>query len=216
MIKKIGNKGLILAAFAIVTTSAIAFTFAMTNDKIENAKQQQLLMTLNQLVPASSHNNLLHDDCVVISPDPLLNNEGQRAYRARMEGQNVAVLIETTAADGYSGDIDILVAIDDEQTVLGARVLNHKETPGLGDKIDLRISDWILSFSGQKYSQDTHARWAVKKDGGQFDQFTGATITPRAVVKAVAKAAEYTNNNIEFLFNTPSNCYDANTNGRSE
>ncbi|GLR69637.1 electron transport complex subunit RsxG [Agaribacter marinus] len=206
IVKMMSKKGLTLAIFSVITTGIIAGTFALTKDKIDDAKQRQLRLTLNELVPATSHNNALHKDCIIVSADPNLDNAPQHVYRARFDEQNVAIIIETTAPDGYSGDIDILVAVDSKSTVLGARVLSHKETPGLGDKIELRISDWILDFTGVEFSTSVKDRWKVKKDGGQFDQFTGATITPRAVVSAIAKAAEYVNENTDKLFTAPSNC----------
>ncbi|HIE5254938.1 TPA: electron transport complex subunit RsxG, partial [Serratia marcescens] len=114
-----------------------------------------------------------------------------RLYLARKNGQPTAAALETTAPDGYSGAIKLLVGADFNGTVLGTRVIEHHETPGLGDKIELRISDWISFFSGKKIEGPDDKRWAVKKDGGMFDQFTGATITPRAVVNAVRRTALY-------------------------
>jgi electron transport complex protein RnfG len=117
--------------------------------------------------------------------------------------------METTAPNGYNGAIDLVVAIDTQNMVLGARVVEHKETPGLGDKVDLRISDWILGFTNIIFEEQRQDRWQVKKDGGQFDQFTGATITPRAVVNAIKNAAIYGQTNMQSLFDLPSNCLSA-------
>ena len=116
--------------------------------------------------------------------------------RAAIQGEQeiakpVAAVLEATAPDGYSGAIQLLVGADFNGTVLGTRVTEHHETPGLGDKIELRLSDWITHFAGKKISGADDANWAVKKDGGDFDQFTGATITPRAVVNAVKRAGLY-------------------------
>jgi electron transport complex protein RnfG len=201
-----GKNGGILGIFALLTTALIAITFYATKDTIALAKEQQLLGVLNELVPESAHDNQLHTDCIIVSPDPLLGDQSQRIFRARNANERVALIIETTAPDGYSGNIELVVAIDTKQTVLGARVLEHKETPGLGDKIDLRVSDWILSFTGVSYSEQTEARWQVKKDGGQFDQFTGATITPRAVINAVKNAVIYVNQNQQTLYESAANC----------
>ncbi|WP_395342306.1 electron transport complex subunit RsxG [Ningiella sp. W23] len=205
----IGKNGVILAAFALVTTALIALTFGATRDKIEAEKEKQLLSVLNELVPEDAHDNELHLDCIIVTGDELLGTdtgETQRIFRARMNQQPVAAIVETTAPNGYSGDIDLVVAVDAENTSLGARVVEHKETPGLGDKIDLRVSDWILSFSGVSYSERSEQRWQVKKDGGQFDQFTGATITPRAVVDAVKNTVIYVSKHQQTIFETPSNC----------
>lgn len=202
----IGTNGLILGGFALVSTSIIAIVFLLTEQRIEQAKERQLLSTLNQVVDKSLHDNELHLDCIKVPNDLLLGDKPQRVFRSRLNGENTALIIETTAPDGYSGAIDLVVAIDTKQTVLGARVINHKETPGLGDKIELRISDWILSFAQVDYTEALADTWQVKKDGGQFDQFTGATITPRSVVTAVKKAAIYGQTNMQQLFDTPANC----------
>lgn len=206
MNKLVGTNGLILGAFALVTTSLIAITYAFTDERIEQAKERQLLGTLNQVVSEQMHDNELHLDCINVSPHELLGGSVQRVFRSRLQGRNTALVIETTAVDGYSGNIDLVVAIDTNHTVLGARVIDHRETPGLGDKIELRISDWILGFENKKFSDGTLDSWQVKKDGGQFDQFTGATITPRAVVNAVKSTAIYGHTYQDQLFSSPSNC----------
>lgn len=215
MKKMIQKNGLILGGFALVTTSVIAITFGFTHERIEQAKEQQLLSTLNQVVDTSMHDNQLHLDCLIVAPDDLLGNLPQRVFRSRLAGSNTALIIETTAPDGYSGAIKLVVAINNGNTVLGARVIEHKETPGLGDKIELRVNDWILGFDNAKYEDEFVNRWQVKKDGGQFDQFTGATITPRSVVNAIKNAAIYGQTNMQQLFSTPSNCTKATTNQSS-
>ena len=206
MRKIIQKNGLILGGFALVTTSVIALTFSFTHERIEQAKERQLLSTLNQVIDKSMHDNQLHLDCIIVVPNALLGSKSQRVFRSRLKGNNTALIIEATAPDGYSGAINLVVALDTNQTVLGARVVGHKETPGLGDKVELRISDWILDFDNVKYDEETIQRWQVKKDGGQFDQFTGATITPRSVVKAIKNAATYGQANMQQLFSMPSNC----------
>ncbi|MGB3727049.1 MAG: electron transport complex subunit RsxG [Glaciecola sp.] len=206
MIKAIQKNGLILGAFALVTTSIIAVTYSLTHERIDAAKERQLLGTLNQVVVPSLHDNQLHIDCIRVDNSELLGKADQRVFRARLQQTNTALIIETTAPNGYSGAIDMVVAVDTNMNVLGTRVVAHKETPGLGDKIDLRISDWILSFNNVPYNEAVKDRWQVKKDGGRFDQFTGATITPRAVVSAAAKAAEFAQQNMDTLFSRPANC----------
>lgn len=158
-----------------------------------------MLSTLNKLIPPNSYNNELSSDCVVVEHE-LLGQNPARLYRARLNNAPVALAVEVVTPEGYSGNIKILTALIEQQTVGGARVLNHKETPGLGDKIDERVSDWINSFQSLPAAQVQQSMWAVKKDGGQFDQFTGATITPRAVVNAVGNGVTFMQQHWETAF----------------
>ena len=200
MKKSMAQNGLILAAFAVVTTGLIGLTFSGTEQSIEAQQQKKLLSILNAIIPTETYDNSIQHDCAIMqSPEWLGSDESQHVYRARKGEQLVATAIETIAPDGYSGKIKLVVGVTGSGTVSGVRVLEHKETPGLGDKIDLRVSDWILSFDNQSYNQDRETRWAVRKDGGQFDQFTGATITPRAVVKAVKHAVIFSQQQWESL-----------------
>jgi electron transport complex protein RnfG len=205
------KNGLILAVFAIVATGLIALTYFGTKDQIALQQQQKLLSILNAVIDESSYDNAIQLDCTLVTSSELLgSDEPQHIYRATKQGQAVAAAIETTAPDGYSGKIQLVVGITSSQAgsakVAGVRVLEHKETPGLGDKIDLRISNWVLDFNNQIYNADIATNWAVKKDGGQFDQFTGATITPRAVVNAVKLSAEYYIANQAAIFKAPNAC----------
>lgn len=205
------KNGLILAVFAIVTTGLIALTYFGTKDQIALQQQQKLLSILNEVIDESSYDNAIQLDCALVTSSELLgSDQPQHIYRATKQGQAVAAAIETTAPDGYSGKIQLVVGITSSQAgsakVAGVRVLEHKETPGLGDKIDLRISNWVLDFDNQIYNADMATNWAVKKDGGQFDQFTGATITPRAVVSAVKLSVEYYIANQAAIFKAPNAC----------
>src|SRR5690606_12985005 len=130
-----------------------------------------------QIVSDDMHDNPLLEDSIEIQPDALLGHrEASHVYRARMAGEPVAVILEAIAPDGYSGDIKLLVAIRADGTINGVRVLAHKETPGLGDYIDITHGPWIRQFDNQSLSSRTKAQWKVKKDGGQFDYMVGATI----------------------------------------
>jgi len=205
------KNGLILAIFAIITTGLIALTFFGTKDQIALQQQQKLLSILNAVIDENSYDNTIQLDCALVtSAEWLGSDQPQHIYRATKQGQAVAVAIKTTAPDGYSGKIQLVVGITrsqaDSATVTGVRVLEHKETPGLGDKIDLRISNWVLDFDNQTYNAEIATNWAVKKDGGQFDQFTGATITPRAVVNAVKLSAEYYLANQDAIFKAANSC----------
>lgn len=213
--KSIIKNGLVLGAFALVTTALIALTNEGTKDTIAAQQQQKLMSILNAIVDQSSYDNQIQQDCVMVQDSQLLgSNEPQRAHLARLSGQPVAAAIETIAPDGYSGKIELVVGVRGGGEVTGVRVLNHKETPGLGDKIDLRISDWILSFDGERLDQESAASWAVQKDGGKFDQFTGATITPRAVVNAVKNTVTYYQQHGEQMFLLENQC--ASTDAPSE
>lgn len=209
--KTMTKNGLILGFFAVLTTGLIALTYFGTRDQIAVQQQQKLLQILNAVIDENSYDNAIELDCaLVISKKLLGSQESQHIYRATAQGQAVAVAIETTAPDGYSGKIQLVVGLSSSQAdsaiITGVRVLEHRETPGLGDKIDLRISNWILDFNNQLYSADVASNWAVKKDGGQFDQFTGATITPRAVVNAVKLSAEYYIANQSAIFKASNEC----------
>lgn len=206
MFQSIGKNGALLAAFALATTSLIGITHLLTKDRIAAQQAMKLKQTLNEVIPPQLYDNTLLDDCIEV-PDPAQGHKiMQRVYRARLDGMPVALAIESTAPNGYSGDIHSIVGVDTQGEVLGVRVLDHKETPGLGDKVDLAVSDWILSFTGKHYTEDNTTQWQVKKDGGQFDQFTGATITPRAVVGNVASTLAYVVANQEALFAQPAQC----------
>jgi Na+-translocating ferredoxin:NAD+ oxidoreductase subunit G len=182
----------VLGMFAIVTVGVLAITQQATAPHIIAAERAAKTRTLSQLLPAGSFDNHLQDSPVLLAADPLLGTHSSKnAYLATLNGQPRAVILQVTAAEGYGGAIELLVAISTEGRLIGTRVLKHKETPGLGDKIELAKSAWIRTFDGKSLSNLEAAGWAVKKDHGQFDQFAGATITPRAVVKAVHQALQY-------------------------
>ncbi|GLS84426.1 electron transport complex subunit RsxG [Paraferrimonas haliotis] len=186
------KNGLILAGFALVTTFVVSLTFQGTKAKIAQQQQQELVKVLSQIIPDDNYDSPLYQHCVQVSSEQFLGTAStQRAFIASKNNEPVAMAIETTAPDGYSGDIHLIVGIDKQGKVLGVRTLSHQETPGLGDHIELRKSDWVESFKGRVLSGQKDPRWAVKKDGGSFDQFTGATITPRAYVKAVKNTLIY-------------------------
>lgn len=186
------QNSLVLGLFAVVTVGLVAITQQATVSRILAAERAAKSQTLSQLLPAGSFDNLLQDSQIQLAADPLLGTHNAKAaYLATLKGVPSAVILQVSAAEGYSGAIHLLVAISAQGRVIGVRVLKHKETPGLGDKIELAKSAWIRSFDGKSLTDPDAAGWAVKKDLGQFDQFAGATITPRAVVKAVHQALQY-------------------------
>lgn len=190
----------ILLLFTVLGTGLVAFTFDSTRDVIEANARAALLANLHTLVPAQRHDNDLVEDTLQVRDALLGSNEAVTAYRARKDGQPVAVILTAVAPDGYSGNIRLLVAVNADGTLAGVRVTAHRETPGLGDWIEADRSDWITRFTGRSLRDPAAKDWAVRKDGGAFDQFTGATITPRAVVKAVKKALIYFERNRQSLF----------------
>ncbi|KKO49205.1 electron transporter RnfG [Arsukibacterium sp. MJ3] len=206
MITPISKNALLLALVALVCVAILGLVNQLAQPKIAEQQLANKLAILNDVLPQNSASASLLADCILVTNLPLLGRPTPQAiYRLRDEQGISAFVIETTAPDGYSGNIDLIVAVTPEGTILGSRVLNHQETPGLGDKIERRRSDWIDSFSQKQVSSSNEARWAVKKDGGQFDQFTGATITPRAIVKAIYNAGMLVLQQPE-LANRPANC----------
>ena len=207
MFTGISRNGLILGAFTLATTLLITLTFWLTKPVIEQQQQQKLLQTLSEVMPASQWDNDLANNCALVS-EPLLGVGAHKVYRAWLGDEPSGLILESTTPQGYSGNIKYLVSILDNHTIGGVRVLAHKETPGLGDKIELRISDWILTFSGKSILDTEGTNWAVKKDGGRFDQFTGATITPRAIIKGVKDTTLWASENYEEIFAAPNDCAD--------
>ncbi|MBS0908231.1 electron transport complex subunit RsxG [Tatumella sp. JGM118] len=191
MLDTIRKNGITLAVFAAVTTGMTAVINLVTKPTVEHQMALEQKTLLDQVVPPSLYNNKLQQECYIVRNPALGNMDPHHLYLARKDGKPVAVALETTAPDGYSGNIQMLVGADFQGKVLGVRVTEQHETPGLGDKIELRISDWITHFSGVVLHGADDKHFAVKKDGGDFDQFTGATITPRAVVNATKRTTLY-------------------------
>jgi electron transport complex protein RnfG len=185
LIKKMIQTAVILTIFAVLGGGLVAFSFQMTQKQIKANERAAFLSSLNALIPPEQYDNNLLTDIHEVQNGILLGINALMIYRARKDGQPVAAVLAPIIVNGYNGDIHLLVGIDYEGVLLGVRVIFHKETPGLGDGIDLRRSDWILTFNGRSLTNPNEAGWFVQRDGGVFDQLTGATITPRAIVKAV-------------------------------
>ena len=195
----------LLAMFAVATTLLIAGTYLLTKERIGEQKRMAEEKALLEIVPRVRHDNSMLDDIITVGPESqgLNLTENKRIYRARRGDEVIAAIIPVRAPDGYTGDIDLIVGVNADGSVAGVRALSHKETPGLGDKVDIRKSNWILGFDGHSLDNPAPAGWAVKKDKGVFDQFTGATITPRAVVAATLRALQYAQANSKTLFAQP-------------
>jgi Na+-translocating ferredoxin:NAD+ oxidoreductase subunit G len=181
-----------LFLFAVIGSGLVAFTYDSTAQRIADNQRKALLKSLNELIPSERYDNdIFTDTLYVVSSELLGADTPVPVYRARKHGWPVAAVLAVVAPDGYNGSIKLLVAINLDGTLAGVRVVQHRETPGLGDGIEAERSDWILGFNGKSLANPVKKGWKVKRDGGIFDQFTGATITPRAVVKAVHKALLY-------------------------
>lgn len=205
--KMVGKNGFILALFAAICVGLISTTYFVTRDKIASQEEQSLIKTLDQLVEKSKYDNDVYNDCTLIENAELLgSNIALKAYRMRKNQQPVAVSLESIAPNGYSGKISMVVGIYYNGTIAGVRITQHSETPGLGDKIEVNKSDWIKDFNNKSLQNPLISKWQVKKDGGDFDAFTGATITPRAVVTQVAKTLQFYQDNKTSLFTAKNNC----------
>lgn len=206
IIKSIRSNSIALALFALATALVLSSVDNLTRDKIDYAERMAAQRALLEIVPPERHNNDLLLDTQPV-PEAFWSvlglDKGGNIHIARYNGQPIAAIIPTVTPDGYSGDIAMIIGVNSEGTIAGVRVVQHKETPGLGDKIDLKKNNWILSFDGKSLSNTATSEWAVKKDGGQFDQFTGATITPRAVINQVVATLVYFNQDSERLFTQP-------------
>lgn len=193
-----------LGLVVIIGTALLAAVNNFTRERITDQEQREVLKQLQQLLPPDEYDNELHQDYYQFRAESYFP-QGQlvTAYRAREQGQPVAVILRFAAMDGYNGRINLLVGIDSSGRLTGVRVTSHKETPGLGDGIEIERSDWIRTFEGKSLQQPEAGLWAVRRDGGVFDQMTGATITPRAVVNAVKRALEYFQAHQQELFDHP-------------
>jgi len=199
--KQVITTALLLMIFATIGAAIVGLTYDNTIEDIKYNEQLTLLRKLNTILPASDYDNELLKDTLQLAADKLLGtSEASIAYRARKQDQPVAIVIPAIAPNGYNGPIHLLVGIYYNGTLAGVRVVKHRETPGLGDVVEVKRSDWILGFSGKSLSNPDTKKWKVKRDGGHFDQFTGATITPRAVVQAVHSALLYFDKHQETLF----------------
>jgi electron transport complex protein RnfG len=185
------KNALVLGLFAIGTVGTVALLQQGTAERIAHAEREAQVRALAEILPDGSYDNHLLDNRIELNAPELGHRSPQSAYLGFRDGQPSALILPVTAPDGYSGAIHLLVGIFADGRLAGVRVLGHKETPGLGDKIELAKSDWIRSFEGKSLNDPGEDGWAVKKDRGDFDQFAGATITPRAVVRAVHGALRY-------------------------
>jgi len=178
--------GLILGLFAIIGTALVGITHESTAEKIADNERRALLRKLNQILPSDLYDNdLLHSTFTIKADQRLGQNKSSTVYVAKQQEQISAMIFSVIAPKGYSGEIKMLVGTHMDGKLAGVRIVSHKETPGLGDGVEIERSNWVLGFNEKSLEDPEERDWKVKRDGGAFDQFTGATITPRAVVQAV-------------------------------
>lgn len=186
------NSGLRLGLITAVAALAVAVVFTATRERIAEQERRAELASLQAVLPPQLYDNdPLTDTLAVSAPQWLGSEETRLIYRARLAGKPSALVIRSTAPNGYNGPIELLVGIDYRGQLTDVRVISHRETPGLADGIDHEVSDWIEQFAGRSLRQPPPEQWTVRKDGGSFDAFTGATITPRAVVQAIRRTLEF-------------------------
>ncbi len=193
--------GLILWLFAAIGVGFVAMTEHSTREKIAENERRVLLSNLHALLPREKFDNDIATDTQQLAASALLGTDTPSTiYRARLGNEPVAIVFNSIAPNGYNGNIHLLIGVYRDGSVAGVRAIKHSETPGLGDGIEIRKSNWILGFDSKSLGNPTPDKWAVKRDGGKFDQFTGATITPRAIVEAVKNTLVYFQNNTNTLF----------------
>ncbi len=204
--KMAARTAVILFLFVTVFTAVLSGAYLLTRPAIEAAAAGEKMKLIDEVLPRDRYDNKLLQDALPLPPTPELGlDEASTVYRARRSGKIEALVLEATAPDGYAGKIRLLLALGSDGTVIGVRVTQHRETPGLGDYIEPKKDrnkerPWITQFNGLAPTSVEEHEWKVKKDGGRFDSVAGATVTPRAVIKAVRQAALYVEANRERLF----------------
>ena len=209
MVRISARTAVILLLFTLAFTALMAGTYKLTQPMVEASARAEKLRLIGEVLSPLAYDNKLLEDAITLPPLPALGlDEATTLYRARKDGKPVALVLEAAALDGYSGRIGLILAVSADGRVLAQRVTQHKETPGLGDYIDPKkdknkASPWIRQFDGVGYDTVLGRKWKVKKDGGQFDQRAGATISARAVTNASGRALLWTHERGATLFSLP-------------
>lgn len=202
--RPIWKNGITLAVIAAICTALVALTWQLTAEKIESNKKAHLERSLQPALAGLFFDSSVTGSMLTIPPPhDLPGSDAAIVYRVYAGGAPVAALFAVTARDGYAGPIRLVIGIAVDGTVTGVRVIEHRETPGLGDRIETTKSDWVLQFDGHSLVSPDAAQWAIKRDGGNFDQLTGASVTPRAVIKAIKQTLGYFDTNHEAIFAAP-------------
>lgn len=195
--------GLILGVLVCLAVLLLGGARALTQPAIEQAQHQLLLASLDELLPAASYDNDPASDRILVQAEALGGSQPHPLYRLRQQQRGIALVIGATALDGYSGPIELLIATRRSGELLGVRVTGHTETPGLGDAIETRRSDWIRQFDGMTIELPSDA-WQLERNGGRVDQITGATVTSQAILSAVYRTLDWYRRHAGTLFATPS------------
>jgi len=209
IIKISTRTAVILLLFTLAFTTLMAATYKVTKQTIDANTEEDKLKLIGEVLPISAYDNKLLQDAIEIPAMPLLGlDTPSQIYRARRAGKPVAMVLEAVAPDGYSGRIGLLIAVRASGEIAAVRIVQHKETPGLGDYIDIhkdknKSKPWITQFEGVGLEQVPRAEWKVKKDGGRFDQRAGATISARAVTNAIGRALQFVAENRERIYAAP-------------
>ncbi len=199
------KSGVTLASIAAICTALVALTWQLTAERIESNKKLWLEQSLQPALAGLFFDSPVTESMLTIPPPHSLPGSGAVVvYRVYAGDAPVAALFDITARDGYAGPIRMLLGVAMDGSVSGVRVIEHRETPGLGDRIETLKSDWVLQFDGRSLSNPDAAQWAIKRDGGDFDQLTGASVTPRAVIKAIKETLIYFGAHRDEIFAAPS------------
>jgi electron transport complex protein RnfG len=204
VISRVAKGGLTLAAIAAICTTLVAATYRLTSERIAANERAWLEQSLAPALGGVRYEGSITESRLVLEPPHgLPGNDAAIIYRAYSGGAPVAALFAVTARGGYAGPIRILVGVGVDGTVTGVRILEHRETPGLGDGIEASRSDWVRQFDGRSLGDPPAAAWQLRVDGGEFDQLTGASVTPRAVLKAVRETLLYFDAHQQEIFDMP-------------
>ncbi len=196
--------GITLAAIAAICTAMVALTFRLTEERIIANEQAWLERSLEPALSGLFYDSGVTESKIVVPPPhELPGSEAAIIYRVYAEDSPVAALFVVTARNGYAGPIRVLIGVDVAGTVTGVHVLEHRETPGLGDRVETAKSDWVVQFDGRSLVDPEMPGWAIKRDGGQFDQLTGASVTPRAIINAIRDTLVYFESQGEGIFAIP-------------
>lgn len=195
------KSGATLSIIAAVCTALVAMTYQLTHERITINEQAWLEQSLQPALSGLFFDSGVSESLLTIpAPHELPGSQDAIVYRVYSGETPVAALFVVSARDGYAGAIRLLVGVDISGAVTGVHVLAHRETPGLGDRVETGKSDWVSQFEKRSLQNPVADRWKIKRDGGDFDQLSGASVTPRAIVKSVKETLQYFDANAVAIF----------------